>query len=97
MRVRAGYDGQPLRCGELLFHLPLVAFGGRRQRIQLGLVGGEGGPELGLIHWHTVGVQLGAVNRDVLDPACPRSRQGEEPLRDAWGEQSAYDCCQDWR
>lgn len=49
----------------------LVAFGGRRQRIQLGLVDDECGPELGFVR-HAVGVQLGAVNRDMLDPAGPR-------------------------
>jgi len=91
MRVGSGDDGQPLRGGELLLHLPLVAFDGRRQRIQLSLVSSESGPELGFFHWHAVGVQLCAVNRDVLDPACPRASQNEEALPDARGEQGTYD------
>jgi hypothetical protein len=76
MRVSADNNCQPLRCGELLFYLPIVAFSWFRQRIQLGLVSCERSTELGFIHWHAVGVQLSAVNWDVLDPASPRASQG---------------------
>jgi len=97
VRVGASDNGQPLTGGVLLRHLPGVAFSRRRQLLRLGLVGGESSRELGRVHWHAVGVQLGTLNWDVLDPACPRSGQGEESLPNTWGEQSADDCGQDWR
>lgn len=50
MRMGTGDDGQALRCGDLLCCLPVIAFSRQGQRIQLGLVGGEGGPELSFVH-----------------------------------------------
>jgi hypothetical protein len=95
--MSAGNDRQSLYRSALLGQLPLIALGRGRQRIQLSLVGGEGGPELGFIHRHAIGVQCGTINRNMLDPASPSASQHEEAFPDAWRQQSTYNRGQDRR